>query len=343
MYRKTSSGTATRKPSSTMATKKPIAHPAASSVRRKTTSRGWPSDSLKSAAWPASSWPKTAHISSAAARQKSGMPMTSGKSFAFSGQSSALYTPQPETAMMASARPSEARLGTFPRAPGLDGGIEDHGDGDQDEGDHHRTPEPRRVVARHRDVEVVLRDLAEDEAQHKRRARPSGEHHEVADRTEHQRHHDVGIVVVAGEAADEDQHQDHRHQQMPGHRGERSQSVQEHEAQGHGDQVGEHYGPHHRERHRQMLGQHFGPGNEAQQEEAAKQNRHRGAARHAEGDGGNERAALFGVARVTRSDHAAHFAFAEAHALLGVARALRGVAIGHPLRNGAAEARRDAD
>src|SRR3954464_10053908 len=122
--------------------------------------------------------------------------------------------PQPATAMMRSASPSEARLGTRSLAPGLDSRVDDDGDGDEDEDHHYRPHEPRPVVARHRDIEIVLGDLAEHQPQNERHARPSGEHHEVADGAEDQRHDDVGVVVVAGIAADEDQYQDHRHEQM---------------------------------------------------------------------------------------------------------------------------------
>ena len=127
------------------------------------------------------------------------------------------------------------------------------------------------------------------------------------------------------------------------HRGERGEAVEQQEARRHRDDVGEHDGPDEREGHRQVLGEHVRPGNQAKEEEAAEQDRHRGAARHAEGDGRNQRAAFLGVARRARPDHAAYIALAEAFALLRRARTLRGVAVGHPLRHRAAEPRGDAD
>ena len=55
-----------------------------------------------------------------------------------------------------------------------------------------------------------------------------------------------------------------------------------------------------------------GPGHEAEEKEAAEQDRHRRAARDAEGDGRDERAAFLGVAGRARPEHAAHVALAEA-------------------------------
>src|SRR5438552_8098947 len=172
-------------------------HAAASRVLRRATSGGCSCESLKSAASAASCLPKITQSTSARARKKSGMPMTSGKSFAFHGQESALRVPQAESAMMASASASEVRLCmASPRAPRLEGGKHDHADRNDEEHHHYWPPEPRRVVARHRDVEVVLSDLAEHEAQHQRRARPAGDHHEVADRAEYDGHDDVGVAGV---------------------------------------------------------------------------------------------------------------------------------------------------
>src|SRR5260221_3017960 len=152
-YRNTSSGTAIWKPSSTIMAKKPRVHAAASSVLRRATSGGSSCVSLKSAAAAPSCLPKITQSASARARQKSGMPMTSGKSFAFQGHSSALNVPQAESAMMAIASASEVRLCmALPRAPGLEYREQDHADRHDEQRDHHRPAEPGRVVARHRDV-----------------------------------------------------------------------------------------------------------------------------------------------------------------------------------------------
>src|SRR5207248_6996956 len=195
IYTNTSSGTAIWKPTSTIRAKKPMIHAAARRVLRRATSGGCSCESLKSAASAPACLPKITQSASAAARKKSGIPMTSGKSFAFHGQSSALSVPHAESAMMASASASEVRLCmASPRAPGLEGGKDDHADRNDEQHHHHRPAEPRCVVARHRDVEIVLGDLAEHQAQHQRRARPAGHHHEVADRAEHDGHDDVGVA-----------------------------------------------------------------------------------------------------------------------------------------------------
>src|SRR3954471_6998886 len=185
-YAKTSIATASGKPTSMISTKKPMIQVTASAVRRMMTSRGWSVESWKSAAaWRSPRAPKALHSASAAARQKSGMPMTSGKSFAFHGQSSAEMVPQPASSMMAIARAREARLcmraPARAGAPGLECGIADDADGDREQHEHNGPCEPGRLVARDGNVEVVLGDLAEHQSEHERRARPAGEHHEVAD------------------------------------------------------------------------------------------------------------------------------------------------------------------
>src|SRR5204862_1965290 len=93
----------------------------------------------------------------------------------------------------------------------------------------------------------------------------------------------------------------------------------------------------------QVLGEHVRPGHEAEEEKPAEQDCHGSAAGNAEGDCRNQRAAFLRVARRAGSDDAAHVALAEALALFRRARALRGVAVGHPLRDRAAESWRNAD
>ena len=92
-----------------------------------------------------------------------------------------------------------------------------------------------------------------------------------------------------------------------------------------------------------MLRQHVRAVHETEDEERAEQDRHRGASRHPERDRRNQRAAFLRIVRRARTEHAAHVAGAEALALLGGARALGGVAVGHPLRDRAAHAGHDAD
>src|SRR5260221_14229955 len=111
---------------------------------------------------------------SAMARQRSGMPTTSGKSLALSGQDIALTRTQAAKSATAELRISEARLctgGPF-RAPGLDRGVGDDGDGADQEDDDDRAGEPGGCVAIDRDVEVVLGDLAEHQPEDQRRTRP---------------------------------------------------------------------------------------------------------------------------------------------------------------------------
>ena len=95
------------------------------------------------------------------------------------------------------------------------------------------------------------------------------------------------------------------------------------------ENVGERHRPDHRVSDAEILGQHVGSGHQSVDQEGAEQNGHRGAARHAECDGRNERAAFLGIVRAFRRDHPAHVAFAEgrARALLGLER----VAISQPV------------
>src|SRR5215510_14360808 len=203
--RKTKSGTASGKPSSTMAAAKPMIQPMATRVRlpAPVPSVSWKSFA-SSAASPAP--PKSVQSASVAARQKSGMPMTSGKRAAFHGQAVAATIPYPATSMISTESAREAFLCTRRRlSPHLEERIEDHRDGDRDQDQHDWPRQPRRLVARDRDVQVVLGDLAEHQAEHERRPRPAGEDHEVADTAEDQRHCEVAVVVVRGVATDEHQ------------------------------------------------------------------------------------------------------------------------------------------
>src|SRR4051812_20918768 len=100
--------------------------------------------------------------------------MTSGNSAAFAGQLQALATPQAASSMTAMESASDALLGMAPpRAPRLDDRVADHHDRDREQHHHDRPREPRRLVARDRDVQVVLGDLAEHEPEDERRARPA--------------------------------------------------------------------------------------------------------------------------------------------------------------------------
>src|SRR5687768_12216763 len=102
-------------------------------------------------------------MSSVAASEKSGMPMTSGKSAAFHGQAVAANTAYPEASITAIDRPTDAPLCMRRLAPRLEQRVNDHRYRDHDEDEHHGPREPRRFVARHRNVQVVLGDLAEHE------------------------------------------------------------------------------------------------------------------------------------------------------------------------------------
>src|SRR5688572_7157167 len=158
--------------------------------------------------------PISDHTTSAAARQKTGMPMAIGNNAAFHGQPLAAYTAKPEQTMMAAASASDALLCMSgaplgPRAPRLDERVADHRDRQRDQHQHDGPRQPRGLIARHRDIEVVLRDLAEHQPQHEGRPRPAADHHEPAYRAEHEHHEDVAIMVVSGVGADEDQDHDY--------------------------------------------------------------------------------------------------------------------------------------
>ena len=150
-------------------------------------------------------------------------------------------------------------------------------------------------------------------------------------------------MAVRGVAADEDQHQDDRDQPVALHRGDARQAVEKEEADRDRDDVGDDDGPDHGVGDRDVLGQHVRPGNQAEQQKTAEQDRHRGAAGDAEGDGRNQRAAFLGVVRRARSEHAAYVTLAELLALLRGLGALRRMAVRHPLRDRAAQPGHDAD
>src|SRR6266545_2983753 len=217
------SGIAARKPSRTIAAKKPTIQPNAAAVLRSVTSWGRWSESWKSCVAMRASGRRITHSTSAAARQNSGMPMASGNSAAFHGQASALTTAHAARIMlpMPSASDARLRMRVLARTPRLDEWETDHGDGEAEQHQHHGPRKPGRLVARHRYIEIVFSDLAEHQAEDERRARPSAQHHQVADGAEGKRHQQVAIVVVRCKAADENQHQDHRYQQVRAHIGQR--------------------------------------------------------------------------------------------------------------------------
>src|SRR5688572_2728600 len=140
---------------------------------------------------PAAALPNSVQSASTAARQKRGMPIASGKSAAFHGQAVAAKMPYPARSMTPTDSASDAALGMRALPPRLVEGVDDHDHRDGDEDQDDRAREPRRLVAGDRDIEVVLGDLAEYQAQHEGCAWPAGEHHEVSDGAEDQRHQDV--------------------------------------------------------------------------------------------------------------------------------------------------------
>src|SRR5688572_7542283 len=124
-----------------MAAKKPRIQPAATAVRFAVSP---PTESWKSLASPPSAGaePRRVHSASAAARQKSGMPITKGKSAAFHGQAVAAITPYPDTIMIRTESASDAFLGTRRRlSPRLEERIDDDGDRDGNQDEHHRPGE----------------------------------------------------------------------------------------------------------------------------------------------------------------------------------------------------------
>ena len=82
-----------------------------------------------------------------------------------------------------------------------------------------------------------------------------------------------------------------------------------------------------------VLRQHQRPRLHAVQHQYAQEHRHLGAGGNAEGDGGDERAAILGVDRGFRRDHALDIALAEAFGIVG---GLHGHAVGQERRDGAA-------
>src|SRR5262245_29436876 len=133
-------------PSRTIATKKPPVHATARRVRRRATSGGTSSESLKSAAAAALALPNRSQRISAAARENSGIEITSGKSFAFSGQATALMIPHAVRTRIAPASASEAFLALSTAAPPrLQDRVADHPDGDRQEQQHDRPRQPGGV------------------------------------------------------------------------------------------------------------------------------------------------------------------------------------------------------
>ena len=83
-----------------------------------------------------------------------------------------------------------------------------------------------------------------------------------------------------------------------------------------------------------------GPGDRLQQRQSAEEHRHRARAGNAEDERRDQRAAVIGVGRGFRADHAADVALPEHRAVLG---RLDGVAVGDPVHDRAAEPGNDAD
>ena len=86
---------------------------------------------------------------------------------------------------------------------------------------------------------------------------------------------------------------------------------------------------------------HLGPGHQPVDQERAEQDRHAGAARHAERHGRHQRAALARIVGALRRDHPAHVALAKSlrRAFLGAHR----VAVGEPVDHRPADARHGAE
>ena len=83
-----------------------------------------------------------------------------------------------------------------------------------------------------------------------------------------------------------------------------------------------------------------GPGGEPLDLHGAQEQRHAGAAGDAEGQGGDQAAAVLGVVGALGRDDAAHVALAE---VVGVLLGVQGVAVGEPVHHQRAQARNDAD
>src|SRR3990170_3019170 len=177
----------------------------------------------------------------------------------------------------------------------LDVGIGDDDHHEHDQNYDHRVAQPGETITGYGNEQISLDHFPQHEAQDKGRAGPAEKHHEITEQAEYKSHDQVGDLPVGGVTSDEDEQQHEGDDQAAAHVGDLCQLIEHEKTQYHGDDVGDHQRPNHREGDGQMFGQHIGAGYDSHDQKATEQNRHRAAARHAEGDGRDQLAAFFRV------------------------------------------------
>src|SRR5216117_28905 len=237
---------AREKPKATISPANAISHVNVATVRRSARERSTCCEATKSTASASAEAlrPVAATQNSAAARRNTGIPIASGKRAAFQGQAVAARTAQAETTMTRRLRGSDglartARPRASPGPPGLHERIGD--DQDRQEEEHHDdgTPEPGGSVSSRRDVQVVFRELPQDQTEDERRPGPSGRDHRIAKGAEDEHRDQIPVAVVCRVAADEDEKHDEGDEEMGPDGRELRELVDEHEARTHRDDVRE--------------------------------------------------------------------------------------------------------
>ena len=127
-------------------------------------------------------------------------------------------------------------------------------------------------------------------------------------------HHHIAEAIFNREAAEVDQQEQERDQVRPFDERDLGELIEEQKTDRYGDDVGDDDDPDEGQGEGQMLGrvQQIRSGHDALNDEGAEQDRHRHAAGNAEGERGNQRAALFGIVRRAGTENAFDGAFAEA-------------------------------
>ena len=177
----------------------------------------------------------------------------------------------------------------------------------------------------------------EHEADQERRARPGGLLHQPAEQAYAQEHDDVAPVPRALVGRERHHHEQKGHEPRRGDEAQPRHRAREQQAGPGAHHVGQRQRPHDGERHGQVLADHRGARLDAEQDEPAQQHRGGAAARDAEQQRRDQRAALLGVVGALGADHAADVAMPEA---LGVAHALLGQPVGDPVDHAAAASRK---
>lgn len=153
-------------------------------------------------------------------------------------------------------RPLSIHLALGALAPQLDVGIGDDEEHQENWTDDQWLAQPGETVAGHGNKKIGLHDFAQDEAEHERRTGPTEQHHEVAEHAENQRNDQIDNLAIGGVAADKNQQQDERDNQLTADVGYLGDLIEDGETQQHGDDIGDGESPNHREGDSEMFGQH---------------------------------------------------------------------------------------